>query len=72
MGRIGWWRPEPAALAVGDDVRLIAGCDKRAENCRVKFDNLVNFQGFPDIPGEDWLMSVPRSDDDETGGSLVR
>ncbi|MDO7631675.1 MAG: phage BR0599 family protein, partial [Loktanella sp.] len=47
-------------------------CDKRAENCRVKFDNLVNFQGFPDIPGEDWLMSVPRSDDDETGGSLVR
>ena len=66
------WRPEPAALAVGDDVRLIAGCDKRAENCRVKFDNRVNFQGFPDIPGEDWLMSVPRSDDDETGGSLVR
>jgi len=66
------WRPEPASIAVGDDVRLIAGCDKRSETCRVKFDNLVNFQGFPDMPGEDWLMSVPRSEDDETGGSLVR
>lgn len=66
------WRPMPAEVVVGDQVRIIAGCDKRAETCRVKFDNLVNFQGFPDIPGDDWLLSVPRSDDDDTGGSLTR
>lgn len=66
------WRPVPAAVAVGDDVRILAGCDKRAETCRVKFSNLVNFQGFPDIPGDDWLMSVPRADNDDSGGSLVR
>lgn len=66
------WRPMPAAIALGDNVRLTAGCDKRAETCRVKFSNLLNFQGFPDIPGDDWLMSVPRSDDDDSGGSLTR
>ncbi len=66
------WRPLPSPIAVGDQVSLVAGCDKRAESCRVKFDNLVNFQGFPDIPGDDWLMSVPRSDGDNSGGSLLR
>ena len=55
------WDALRAPLKVGDDVRLLAGCDKRAETCRVKFDNLVNFRGFPHIPGEDWLMAVPRS-----------
>lgn len=66
------WRPLPASTMQGDAVWLIAGCDKRSETCRVKFDNLVNFQGFPDIPGDDWLMSVPRSDGDSDGGSMSR
>tara|TARA_R110002072_G_scaffold184588_1_gene341116 strand:+ start:439 stop:1323 length:885 start_codon:yes stop_codon:yes gene_type:complete len=66
------WQPIPVAVGVGDAVRIIAGCDKRAQTCREKFDNMMNFQGFPDIPGDDWLMSVPRSDDDDTGGSLTR
>lgn len=66
------WRPVPAKVAEGNQVRIVAGCDRRAETCRVKFDNLVNFQGFPDIPGDDWLMSVPRADDDDAGGSLSR
>jgi len=53
-------------------VRLTAGCDRRAETCRVKFDNLVNFQGFPDMPGDDWQATVPRQSQPATGGSLVR
>ncbi len=70
--RITLWHPIRAEVAVGDTLRIDAGCDKRAETCRVKFDNFINFQGFPDMPGEDWLMSVPRSSDDSDGGSLVR
>lgn len=66
------WRPLPSPIDVGDSVQLIAGCDKRSQTCRVKFDNMINFQGFPDIPGDDWLMSVPRSDGDSDGGSLSR
>lgn len=57
---------EPAA---GDMVRLEAGCDKRTDTCRLKFNNFANFRGFPHIPGEDWLTSYPVSTGANTGGS---
>lgn len=41
----------------GDRVRLIAGCDKRGETCRMKFLNYANFRGFPHLPPEDWLIT---------------
>ncbi len=63
------WSPLKAPIQPGDRVRLIAGCDKTVETCRVKFNNLLNFQGFPDIPGEDWLVAYPRSGNPNTGGS---
>ena len=66
------WHALRAPLANGDRVRIEAGCDKRAATCREKFANFVNFRGFPDIPGDDWLMAVPRSSDDSDGGSLLR
>lgn len=62
------WAGLGGELAVGDTVRLTAGCDKRMETCRFKFDNLVNFRGFPDIPGDDWTVAVPSSAS-ATGGS---
>ena len=37
---------------------MIAGCDKVAATCRVKFSNLLNFGGFPFVPGIDTLMEV--------------
>lgn len=43
--------------AAGDRVRLEAGCDKRAETCRMKFLNYLNFRGFPHLPPEDWLIA---------------
>ena len=61
--------PIPADVAPGDMLRIEAGCDKRAATCRLKFGNFVNFRGFPHIPGEDWLMAVPRSDGVNDGGS---
>lgn len=63
------WEPIRAPLAVGDSIRLYAGCDKRSETCRLKFQNLNNFRGFPDLPGDDWLMAVPKSTGANTGGS---
>lgn len=67
--QIELWTPLRLPLSTGDLVRLQAGCDKRAETCRQKFNNFLNFQGFPDIPGEDWLMASPRSGNPNTGGS---
>ncbi|SEM43826.1 phage conserved hypothetical protein BR0599 [Loktanella fryxellensis] len=68
--RLTLWDALPSPLAIGDTLRLVAGCDRRAETCRVKFANLANFRGFPTMPGEDWLMSVPRSTGTNDGGSL--
>ncbi|SLN46197.1 hypothetical protein ROA7450_02266 [Roseovarius albus] len=53
------WHPLRAEIRPGDLLRLIAGCDKRSETCRKKFDNYLNFQGFPDIPGDDWSVTDP-------------
>ncbi|WP_170788807.1 DUF2163 domain-containing protein [Ruegeria lacuscaerulensis] len=67
--RITLWSGISGGLAAGDHVRLTAGCDKRMETCRLKFSNLINFQGFPDLPSEDWVMAVPKKSNPNAGGS---
>lgn len=37
-------------VAVGDQVKLYAGCNRKMNDCRNKFDNLLNFGGFAFIP----------------------
>lgn len=43
--------PAPRDIEVGDEVTLVAGCDGQIETCKTKFDNVINFQGEPDLPG---------------------
>jgi phage terminase large subunit-like protein len=64
------WEALRAPLEPGDAVRLEAGCDKRAETCRLKFSNFMNFRGFPHVPGEDWLTAYPVAAGANDGGSL--
>ncbi|WP_145103271.1 DUF2163 domain-containing protein [Cereibacter sediminicola] len=64
------WEALGPEIAAGDLVRLEAGCDRRAETCRLKFGNLRNFRGFPHLPGEDWLSAYPASAKANDGGSL--
>ncbi|WP_299297583.1 DUF2163 domain-containing protein [uncultured Tateyamaria sp.] len=68
--RIELWEPIRGPIASGDQLRLTAGCDKRFETCRLKFNNLLNFQGFPDLPSDDWVMAYPKSSGSNSGGSL--
>jgi uncharacterized phage protein (TIGR02218 family) len=49
------WQAMPEPLAVSDAFIVTAGCDKRFDTCRAKFDNAVNFRGFPHIPGNDFV-----------------
>ena len=63
------WQGLGTDPAQGDLVRIEAGCDRRAETCRLKFSNFLNFRGFPHIPGEDWVMSYPVSSARNDGGS---
>ncbi len=53
----------PVTPAPGDAFTVTAGCDKTARTCRRVFGNVVNFRGFPDIPGNDWLLSPPSRQD---------
>jgi uncharacterized phage protein (TIGR02218 family) len=43
-------------ITPGDTFTLRAGCDKRMETCAAKFANVVNFRGFPHIPGQDSVI----------------
>jgi uncharacterized phage protein (TIGR02218 family) len=67
------WQRAPHPIAVGDTFRVTAGCDKRHATCRSKFENAVNFQGFPHMPGNDFVMRVPRQGEPGfDGGSFFR
>lgn len=67
--RIELWQALGATVVAGDQVRVLAGCNKTATTCRVKFANFLNFRGFPHIPGEDWLASYPVPDRVSGGAS---
>jgi uncharacterized phage protein (TIGR02218 family) len=67
------WSPLAGAIAPGDEFVLAVGCDKSAETCQLKFDNLVNFRGFPHMPGNDLVIAYPSSAAPAMdGGSLFR
>lgn len=56
---IRFFVPMTRPIAVGDAVRLVAGCDKTPETCHAKFGNILNFRGEPHIPGNDKVFSYP-------------
>lgn len=71
IATITLWHAPPAALTTGDTVRLTAGCDKSFGSCAQKFAIGVNFRGFPFMPGDDFALSYPNSEDgDLDGGSF--
>jgi len=63
------WQPLRAEIEAGDLLRLEAGCDKQPGTCRFKFGNFVNYQGFPDLPDDDWTLTDPARTGDLDGGS---
>jgi uncharacterized phage protein (TIGR02218 family) len=60
----------PRPIQAGDTFSITAGCDKRFETCRDRFSNVVNFGGFPHMPGNDFALSYAKQGDGNTGGSL--
>ncbi len=45
------------------------GCDKRYGSCSGRFDNILNFRGFPTIPGGDFLTLTPGEGERHDGAS---
>ncbi|WP_102867468.1 DUF2163 domain-containing protein [Pseudovibrio exalbescens] len=64
-------RPVAGLMRVGAVMTVAAGCDKSFETCQRKFSNAANFQGFPHMPGNDFVLWGPRRNTGEnTGGAL--
>lgn len=53
------WQVMPQPIAPGDTFTVTAGCDKRFATCHDRFNNVVNFRGFPHIPGNDFVIRYP-------------
>ncbi len=57
-------------IGAGNGFTVDAGCDKRIATCGAKFGNVVNFRGFPHIPGQDTILRYATSDGGHDGGVL--
>ena len=65
------WLPTPFPVVLGDTATATAGCRKTFAACKSKFDNHVNFRGFPLIPGTDVVTRYGVEGAlGETGGSI--
>lgn len=70
LATLDLWEPMPAPIAPGDAFQVVAGCDKSLASCRDKFANVVNFRGFPDLPGNDYAVAYAVQGADNDGGRL--
>ena len=64
------WQPMPEPIAADDTFTVKAGCDKRFATCRDRFNNAVNFRGFPHIPRQDTVIRYPNRGDSNAGEVL--
>lgn len=56
-GAIELQEPMPFQIAADDQFTIFAGCQKReVEDCTAKFNNVINFRGFPKVPGQDQMF----------------
>jgi len=45
-------------ILAGDTFSIVAGCDKTNATCQNTFNNLINFRGFPSVPGMNALLTT--------------
>jgi uncharacterized phage protein (TIGR02218 family) len=61
VGSVTLHLPFPWALEVGASVQVFEGCDGARETCINRFNNILNFDGEPWLPGPDKMVQVARS-----------
>lgn len=69
--RLTFWLPLPDSPSAGDTFEIVAGCDKAFSTCRAKFNNGLNFQGFPHMPGSDFAYSYVSGATTHDGSVIV-
>ena len=66
------WQAMPQPIAPDDAFAVTAGCDKRFSTCHDRFNNVVNFRGFPHIPGNDFVIRYPVQGEPGNDGSSMQ
>lgn len=51
--------PMANTIVVGDSFTIVAGCNKTLFHCKDKFNNVINFRGFPHVSGTDKVLKGP-------------
>jgi uncharacterized phage protein (TIGR02218 family) len=65
------WQKAAYPVAVGDGFEIRAGCDKQFPTCKAKFANIMNYRGFPHMPGTDFVGSYAVRGGNNDGGSRL-
>ncbi len=65
------WQPMPNEIVNTDNFSVQVGCDKSFKTCKLKFDNTINFRGFPHIPGNKFALSYANNSDNFDGGPII-
>jgi uncharacterized phage protein (TIGR02218 family) len=57
-GSLALQLPMVGTVAPGDTFSVSAGCAKSRDVCIAEFGNILNFRGFPDLPGMDKILRI--------------
>ncbi|MEP9379738.1 DUF2163 domain-containing protein [Aquabacter sp. CN5-332] len=71
-GILQLWQRPPQPMAPGDGFTVTAGCDKRFSTCRDRFGNQDNFRGFPQMPGNDFVVAIAVPGEGGHDGSVLK
>ena len=66
------WQQMPEPIQAGDTFTVTAGCDKQFSTCHDRFNNVVNYRGFPHIPGNDFVIRYPVHGEPGNDGSSMQ
>jgi len=58
-GTLSLFLPAQHAVEVSDTFAIRPGCDKSFATSKAKFDNAINFRGFPHVPDDDQILRYP-------------
>lgn len=66
------WLAPPQPVLPGDAFEVTVGLTLSAAEWKARFGDLVDFRGFPHMPGDDAAASYPNNGGQHDGGSLFR
>lgn len=69
--KLAIWQVLNSIISIGDRFRITAGCNKTFSVCKGKFNNQLNYRGFPHLPGNDAVYTYVDGEGIFDGVALV-